>query len=236
LIECETPDFLVVTATGRKIGIEHTQVFKKGGADQTAEQADEATKELIMIAARLHAECLNLPPACVSLYFNPQYLRQSQKPKKNRTTAEQRFLTKAERQNIARHIAEFVGNNMPADGCSVELEPRPNSGQPREVDLIRINRSHSVRHRWDLGLEFLTPQHDAIERLQEEIDKKNKKYAECRLKCDECWLLVVASSQSSGNIHPDEKSLTHLYASEFDRTYFLDFGFGGVVPLNATQG
>jgi hypothetical protein len=44
LIECETPDFLVVTATGRKIGIEHTQVFKKGGADQTAEQADEAAR------------------------------------------------------------------------------------------------------------------------------------------------------------------------------------------------
>lgn len=149
-----------------------------------------------------------------------------------------RFLTKAEKEEVARHIAEFVGKNMPPDGYSIELETRPDSGQPREVDLICINRVAPIDyHRWDLGLEFRAIQYDAIERLQEEIDKKNQKYAACRLKCDECWLLVVADSfQSSGNIHPDEKSLSHIYTSRFDQTYFLDFGLGCVVPLNTPSG
>lgn len=74
LIEGETPDFIVVTGTARKIGIEHTQVFKKDGTEQTGEQADETTKEFITTAARIHAECLGLPPAYVALFFNPQYL------------------------------------------------------------------------------------------------------------------------------------------------------------------
>jgi hypothetical protein len=126
---------------------------------------------------------------------------------------------------------------MPPQGGSIDLEPKPNSGQPREVDLIRINRVAPVdRQRWDCGPEFRTIQHDAIGRLQEEIDKKNQKYAACRLKCDECWLLVVAPSfQSSGTIHPDEKSLSHIYRSRFEHTYFLDFGLGCVAHLNTTS-
>ena len=43
LIESETPDFLVLTATGRKIGIEHTQVFKKAGTDASQRQLWRST-------------------------------------------------------------------------------------------------------------------------------------------------------------------------------------------------
>ena len=87
-IDSETPDFLVRTPTGRKIGIEHTQVFKKDGADETAEQPDEATKDFIKTAAKRHAEFLGLPPTHVTLFIKPQYLR--------RTTGDKRrFFTKA---------------------------------------------------------------------------------------------------------------------------------------------
>jgi hypothetical protein len=132
LIEGETPDFLVITPTGRKIGIEHTQVFKKSGTDETAEQPDEATKDFIRTAAKRHAEFLRLPPAHVALFFNSQYLRRT-------TGAKRRFLTKAEKQSIAESIAVFVGTHMPAQGCSVECDRRP--GQPRQVDLIQITGS-----------------------------------------------------------------------------------------------
>jgi hypothetical protein len=236
LREGETPDFLVVTPMGRKIGIEITQVFKKDGTDETAEQADEATKEFITAAARMHAECLSLPPAHVALYFVPQYLRRTKKSKTNTTKPERRFLTKSEKQNIARSIAQFVGENMPPQGCLIELEPRPHSGQPREVDLIQINRVHPVdRHRWSWP-EMRAIQHDAIERLQSAIFKKSKTHDACRRKCDECWLLVVAPSfESSGTIHPDEKSLSHIYTSPFSRMYFLDFGLGCVHRLNMSM-
>ncbi len=140
LIEGETADFVVITPTGRKIGIEHTQVFKKAGTDETAEQADEATKDFITTAAKRHAEFLGLPPAHVTLFFNPPYLR--------RTTGDKRrFFTKAEKQSVAESIATFVAAHMPAQGRSVECDWRP--GQPRQVDLIQINRVHPVdRHHW----------------------------------------------------------------------------------------
>jgi hypothetical protein len=212
---------------GGKIGIEITQVFKKDGTDQTPEQGDEATKEFIATAARMHAECLVVPPAHVALFFNPEYLRRI----KTTGKPERRFLTKTEKQNVALRIAQFVGEKMPPEGCSIECDWRP--GQPREVDLILINRVYPVdRHRWSWP-EWRAVQHDAIERVQRAISNKSKKHDACRRKCDECWLLVVAPSfQSAANIHPDEKSLSHTYTSPFSRTYFLDFGLGCVARLN----
>jgi hypothetical protein len=225
LIEGETPDFLVITSTGRKIGIEHTQVFKKDGTDETAEQSDETTKDFITTAAKRHAEFLGVSPAHVTLFFNPQYLRRT-------TGAKRRFLTKAEKQRIAESIAVFVGTHMPEQGSSVECDWRP--GQPRQVDLIQINRVYPVdRHNWRC-LEYNAIQYNAIERFQDAITRKSKMYAACRRKCDECWLLLVADSfQSSGNIHPDATSLSHVYTSSFNQIYFLDFGLGCVLPLNA---
>jgi hypothetical protein len=227
LIQCETPDFLVMTDSGRKIGIEHTQVFKKDGTDETAEQADEATKEFIKTAAKKHAEALGLPAAHVTLFFNPQYLRRT-------AGSRRRSFTKAERQTIAENIAKFVGNHMPDEGCSVELDWRP--GQPRQVDLIHINRVYPVARpdwRW---LEMNAIQYDAIERVQAAITRKSKMYDACRRVCDECWLLVVAHSfLSSGTIHPDAASLAHVYNSPFSRAYFLDFGLGRIACLNTHQ-
>jgi hypothetical protein len=227
LIEGETPDFIVITPTERKIGIEHTQVFNKTGMDPTAGQSDEATKEFITTAARMHAEHLGVPTAHVALFFNPQCLRRT-------IGSKQRFLTKAEKQTIAERIAEFVGAHMPPKLGSVECDWRP--GQPRQVDLIHINRVHPVdRHRW-IWPEMNAIQRKAIEPLQSTITRKSKTYETCLHKCDECWLLVVAPSfQSSGTIHPDEASLVHVYSSPFSRIYFLDFGLGSVARLNTHQ-
>jgi hypothetical protein len=64
----------------------------------------------------------------------------------------------------------FVGSHMPPEGGSIECDWRP--GQPRQVDLIHINRVHPVdRHNWR-WLEFNAIQYDAIERLQNAITKK----------------------------------------------------------------
>jgi hypothetical protein len=224
LIEGETPDFLVVTPSGRKIGIEHTQVFKTDGTDETAEQADEATKEFIKEKAKRHAEALGLPPAHVILFFNPQYLRRS-------VGSKRRSFTKAERQKIAERIAEFVGAHMPPQGSSAQLDWKP--GQPRQVDLIQINRVYPVNHHDWRWMEMNAIQYDAIERLQAAITRKSKMYGACLRGCDECWLLVVANSfRSSGTIHPEPASLSRVYNSPFSRTYFLGFGLGRVAHLN----
>lgn len=164
----------------------------------------------------------------MTLFFNPPYLRRT-------TGAKRRFLTKAEKQGIAENIALFVGTHMPAQGCSVDCDWRP--GQPRQVDLIQINRVGPVdRHNWR-WLEYNAIQYNAIKRFQDTITKKSKMYDACLHKCDECWLLVVADSfLSSGNIHPDAPSLSHVYTSPFNRIYFLDLVLGRIAHLNTKPG
>jgi hypothetical protein len=228
LTEGETPDFVVTTPSGWRIGIEHTQVFKQPGADGTPEQADEATKNFITMAAKQHAEALGLPPVRVTLFFNPHYLRRS-------VGNRRQSLTKAERQSVAEKIAAFVAAKMPDEGGFVECDWRP--GQPRQVDLIHIDRQQRRgRHVW-WCLEMNAIQSDAIERFQEAITKKDKNYETCISECDECWLLVVANSfQSSGTIHQDSASILQTYTSPFTRVYFLDFGLGKVHRLNVASG
>jgi hypothetical protein len=225
-MERETPDFLVTTSLGGKIGIEHTHVFKKGGTDEAAEQIDEAAKEFITTVAQRRAEALGLPPAHVTLFFNPQYVRRINGSKR-------RSFTKAEKELIGDNLAKFIGANMPEEGASTELDWRPDRGQPRQVDLILINRvcpTGRPSWRW---LEMNTIQYDAIERIQSAITRKDEVYQACVRQCDACWLLVVANSfRSSGNIHPDTASLSHYYTSPFDRTYFLDVGIGRLYRLN----
>jgi hypothetical protein len=217
----ERPDFVLVTAQ-RKIGIELTRVFKSGGGTQSSQQSIEATKDEIVVAARTYSECLNSPPAHVSLFFSLQ-----------------RPLPSKARQKIARRVAQVVHDNMPPEGKSVRLDcgaggPR---NQPIEVDLILINRVHPVdRPRWG-WIEMGAIQMNAIELLEAAIKEKAQRLDDYLRRCDECWLLIVAPSfKPSGKIHPDEHSLSHTYASPFSRTYFLDFGHGSLFRLQDQRG
>jgi hypothetical protein len=212
--ENETPDFLIVTETKQKIGIKLTQVFKTSGEAKFPQQSIEATKEAITVTARTYSECLQLPPARVSLFFCLQVPLRSNR-----------------RQEIAQRVAQVVHDNMPPEGESVQLECRIGGlgGQLIAVDAIHINRVHPVvRHQWTWPESGV----NAVPLFEAAIKKKTTKLDDCLQKCDECWLLIVAPSfKPSGMIHPDKESLAHNYASPFSRTYFLDFGYGRLFQL-----
>jgi hypothetical protein len=217
LRESETPDFLMVTKTQRKIGIELTQVFKVNGKTKFPSQSIEATKEGITVASRMYSEKLNLSPAHVSLFFS---LR--------------RYLKAKTQLEIARRVAQVVRDNMPPEGGSVQLDYGigGSPGQPIEVDTILINRVHPVDHHLWTWPEFSAAQTDAIALLEGAIKEKARRLDDYLRRCDECWLLIVAPSfKPSGMIHPDKHSLSHTYASPFSRTYFLDFGRGSLFRL-----
>jgi hypothetical protein len=119
---------------------------------------------------------------------------------------------------------------MPATGNSVELEMMP--GQPREVDLILINRVHCrPPGRWDFGNARIVERF-ATDIVQRAIDEKAKKldaYLKC---CSECWLLVVADSfRDSGSFDFDDFG-GKSFSSPFSRTYLLDFGRGRLHRLS----
>jgi hypothetical protein len=210
----EGPDFLITTGAGHTIGIEIGRVYKD--YSKTSEQSVEATKEAITVAARAYCEdVLKSPPAFVSLYFT---LSRHMKPKAC--------------QEIAQRVARAVHENIPPVGESVKLEYRSGGLQPIEVDLIIIGRDYPrATSKW-IWPEYASIQTDAISKLEHRIDEKNKKLPSYLWHCDDCWLLIVAQSfKSSGNIHPDEHSISYTYASSFSRTYFLDYGLGDLFLL-----
>jgi hypothetical protein len=60
-----------------------------------------------------------------------------------------------------------------------------------------------------------------------------KTLGNCRSKCGECWLLIVAPSWTpAGFVHPNDTTLQRIYASDFDRTYFLNLSYGSIAKLN----
>ena len=209
----EGPDFLITSNTGNTIGLEIGRVYKDYG--KTSEQSVEATKEAITVGARAYCEnVLKSPPAFVSLYFT---LSRHMRPRACEA--------------IAHRVARTVHENMPPVGESVKLEY---SGglQPIEVDLIIIGRDYPRATSTRIWPEYASIQTDAISTLEHRIDEKNRKLPSYLRHCDECWLLIVAPSfKSSGNIHPDEYSISHAYPSSFSRTYFLDFGLANLFLL-----
>ena len=204
----ESPDFRV-DVSDRVIGVEVTQLFRpRSGRDI------ESAQERILEEACKRAEEQKLPPAHVSLFFT---LR--------------RRLDSAARSRIADAVVSVVAEQMPPDGELVELDMAP--GQPREVDLIQINRVHCrAPGRWQGGLEFGADERDVASVVQERIAGKAKRLSSYLESCSECWLLLVADSfRISGKLAFDEISQSHVFQSPFARTYVLDFGKGRLYRL-----
>jgi hypothetical protein len=76
---------------------------------------------------------------------------------------------------------------------------------------------------------------DFVAELQRTIDDKNSKYGVYRKRCDECWLLIVASGgRPSGLFEPSVETKSHVYRSQFERTFFMEAFGGTVVELTTT--
>jgi len=114
----DRPDFRVEVG-GRVVGVEITRLFKPNGRQDV-----ESTQDRILDEVRWKAEEQALPTARVTLFFSLQ-----------------RPLNAAARSRVAHSVVRVVAEQMPANGKSIELERV--RGQPREVDLITVNRVHA---------------------------------------------------------------------------------------------
>lgn len=64
---------------------------------------------------------------------------------------------------------------------------------------------------------------DPFKELQEEIDKKNKKFDNYIKNCDDCFLLVCNTDVSKGNYcHFTNKLKTHKFSCKFTNVFFYD--------------
>ncbi len=207
ITHADRPDFRIRVSNG-VIGVEVTRLFTP-----LASPAIESTQDGILDQACSKAECLNLPPACVTLFSN---LRVP--------------LRTADRTRIADAVVQVVADNMPADGDTAELEGQP--GQPSEVDLILIDRRYCEAPgswRWDEARRIERDVSGIVQRAITEKANRLPTYLTC---CGECWLLLVADSfRASGNLKFGEVGQMHALSSPFMRTYLLDFGRGHLYRL-----
>jgi hypothetical protein len=206
----DTPDFRAEVGD-RVVGIEISRLFKP-----TGRQDVESTQDRILDEVCRMAQEQGLPIAHVTLFFNLQ-----------------RTLDGAARSRIAHGAVRVIAEQMPAEGESVELESV--RGQPREVDLITVNRVHCHwPGRWT-WLEAGTIEREPARLVQEAIDRKARKLPSYLELCSECWLVLVADSfRVSGKLAFDESSQAQVFSSPFARTYLLDFGRGRLHRLRTS--
>jgi hypothetical protein len=207
----DSPDFLV-EFSDRIVGVEITQLFRPESG-----RVIEGTQERILEEACRKAQDQNLPAAHVTLFFN---LREPPDT--------------AARRRIADAVVGVVAARMPPAGESVALEGVP--GQPREVDLIAVNRVHCGPHgRWT-WLEAGAIDGNAICVVQKAITQKSERLSSYLERCHECWLLLVADSfRTSGRLAFDDCCTSHVFMSPFARTYVLDFGKGQLHRLQTSR-
>ena len=198
----DSPDFRA-DFENRIVGVEIMRLFRP-----ESRRAIESTQERILEEACRIAQDQNLPAAHVTLFFN---LRGP--------------LDTAARGRVARAVVDVVAGRMPHVGESVALEGVP--GQPRQVDLILVNRVHcGSRERWT-WMEAGTIDGNTISVVQNAITQKSGRLPSYLERCDECWLLLVADSfRTSGRLAFDDCCTSHVFESPFARTYVLDFGRG----------
>ena len=100
---------------------------------------------------------------------------------------------------------------------------RWNDPSLRGIRIVRVYRLDDLqKHHWSVPTSGWV-QSDFVAELQAAIDEKNVRHPGYLGKCDECWLLIVASGgRPSGFLFPSETTKDHVYQSAFARTFFME--------------
>ena len=197
----ERPDIIVVSAQGR-VGIEVTCIL-----DESLKRAESESQAMVDMALSLY-EKRKLPNLKLGVFLGAETAFNKQ----NRTI-------------FATALAELVAANIPAPNDFAELENDWDNPRvfPFEIHSVSIFR-HAVlkRNYWTIPSAGCCRESIARE-LRETITKKDARIRGYDAGCAALWLLIVAENGSpSGFFDPSEATLSHCYASSFDRVFFLE--------------
>jgi hypothetical protein len=87
--------------------------------------------------------------------------------------------------------------------------------------FLIISISRSPYHWWvvdSAAYELNFP----IKQIQDQINKKNRKYEEYQKKCDECWLLIVIDVFKDSQSFEMPDQIDHTFESKFERVFYMD--------------
>jgi hypothetical protein len=202
------PDFRVFSAQ-RVVGIEHTEIYHKGGGRGIPLQARETYMEQITRRAQKIYESRENPPVSVWPSFS--------------TNAR---LGSSNVDSLAEQLADIVEDNLPPKGESADLKQSWSAADrlPRQFYAVRILRYGGPDAQfWFPPMSGFEPELP-VSLVKERIEAKNAKRSDYRSRCDAVWLLIVVDgSRPSTFFDVSGQALRETYDSSFDRTYLFDF-------------
>jgi hypothetical protein len=220
IMESEKPDFLINTAKDR-VGIELARIFQEQSESGSSLREEEENIRNIINKACIIYERQRLHPLYVNITFNR--IRSKQKDHLNQ---------------LAHEIAKFVMTHIPPvnDPCFIRNSEQFRSILSDEIDSVAIGRFNSLsKNSWGTTEAGFIPE-NIVTHLQQLINRKNKNIESYHLKCDKCWLLVVAeSARISSSFTPSETVKTNEYYSLFERTFYVDVALDNYFELKAAK-
>jgi len=196
----ESPDFLF-SYSGRRIGVEHTQIFKSKDNSDRAEESleDDLARRL---AERFPINGINIQ---ASIDFNIEPHMQLE-----------------EREHLVDEIHRAIRERVVLEGVKeVELFEFSIADE-RIVRVVCFatkravpNTVNPIREGWVKS--------SAIIEIEQAIDKKLSKIERYRDQCDEIWLLVVADGRVPSSYFAHQGECIAINSNlGFDKVYFLN--------------
>lgn len=202
----ERPDFVVHASTGL-LGIEHTEVFQPGLPHGGSIQAQESLRKRVVSRAKDF-----YTRSCSLLLHVYVFFNRGIEIKKQDTA------------NMAKVLAQLVGEASPGIGKIVKLEPTWETWKnfPEEIAYILIHRDKRYKGSDWIAVSAGFVPSIAPEDIQARIEAKESKLDDYKTRCSEVWLVIVADEfQVSSTVNLARPVMEHGYATEFDRVFFF---------------
>lgn len=216
-IETESPDFIFLTQTGKKIGLEVTKFLVKSKHRRALQALKNTGNKICNYSLKHH----NLPLSIIIDKFDKRIHQGRTKKDLLDAVYNPGFIDIFNEKEIKAQIEPFIDDNVE------KLKKFPRLVKKRvkvndEFLCFTISGFPNIDGQYDcfVNNECFSLE-DPFEQLQQTIDNKNEKYNTFIKKCDECNLLVFNPSVSEGNYcHFTNKIKQHKFISNYKQTFF----------------
>ncbi len=218
----ESPDFIFTTQNGKKIGLELTQFILKNTTGKKKSHAEniQALYRVGHKVVEYFKRNKDIPLSLLIEYYDERKWSANWKEHLDycyNPTTPIFNINFNELKNLIIQRIESVG--VPSWGVNKEYITLGNYSFIITFD--RFYEPYTKVFVNSIGLSIDVP----FDELQQEIDKKNHKYASYLKQCDECHLLIISEDSSTGNcVTLSNEILQKKFNSSFPAVYLMDFG------------
>lgn len=198
----DIPDF-VVSLNNETIGIEFTEIYNDDKLNGKTLREDEAIKERIVEWARKKAIENNVPPLHVNVVFSGSVSKEAESQVKSL-------------------LYQIIKDNIPQPGEPITLDSMNDDIDSTFWSIVIFNLKGGKKHVWDYT-ECSDVETNFSKQLQSKIDSKAEKISKYLMKCNKCWLVIVALGYSGSSFFEFSEEMENCtYKSPFDKVFFIE--------------